>query len=150
MNIYRKLFNDSGIQKLDEEIDPIKKVGMALREYVPVDVTAFYLTFFSAAAGQPEPDKSLAQFTILPILGLIATFIVSIAKNIDSKSEEPKWWKKTHWGGVFVSTLAFVGWLYVSGGHFGTFVFKPFFIAMGFTFLGIVVPVVYGLLKKPS
>lgn len=148
MSILTRFFVSDSLQILKNQEDPIKKAGMAMSQYIPVQVTSFYLTFFAAAGGQTEPEKALAQFIVLPMLGLLATFVVSIPQNFDKKSSETKWWKKTQWGGVTVSTVAFIGWVYVTGGHFFDWIMPPFFVALTFAFLGIVVPVIYGLLQK--
>lgn len=80
MSILTRFFVSDSLQILKNQEDPIKKAGMAMSQYIPVQVTSFYLTFFAAAGGQTEPEKALAQFIVLPMLGLLATFVVSIPK----------------------------------------------------------------------
>jgi hypothetical protein len=146
----RLLVDRTAQEELREETDPIKKAGMALRQYVPVEVTSFYLMFFAAAGSQTADKKKFAQWILLPVLGLAATIAVSMSKNWDPKSTEQKWWEKVTWPGVAVSTLAFVGWVYVTGGQFFALKIDPFIVSVVFAFLGIVVPAVYGMTLKPS
>jgi hypothetical protein len=149
MSTFTRFFvDDHALQELKKETNPVKKAGMALREYIPIEVTSFYLPFFAAADNQPKDVKEFSQFLLLPILGLILTFVVSISKNIDKKSTETKFWRKTDWIAVFVSTLSFVAWVYVTGGHFHTWTMSPFIAAILFAFFSIAAPIGYGLTKR--
>lgn len=142
--------DDSPIDDLQQTDDPITKVGKSLRIYIPVEVTTFYLAFFGlAGAAQDRNTKELAQYVLLPILGLLLTVILGMAKFEDRKSKK-NLWQRVKWGSVLVASVAFIGWVYITGGHFFDVVIEPIIAAIVFAAVSILLPIVYGWIQKPE
>ena len=151
MSLISFLADDKAIQDLESETSLAKKAQKGLRQYVPLEVTSFYLTVFALAGGQTREVETFTRLFLLPILGLIATAALATARNIKKEPSATKWWKRTKWWGVAVSTVAFIAWVYVSGGTFFGWYLHSFYVGVGFLFFGILSPLFYGVTtKKPE
>lgn len=138
-NIVDRLADDQELrQAIRDEEDPIKKAAKGLKEYIPVGVTSFYLTFFAAAADTPQQE--LIQFQVLPVLSLIATIILSYRKSSTSGSGG-----SLALGGLVIPPLALIGWIYVTGGQFFTLAIPPIIAAIVFAFVSLILPAFYAV-----
>lgn len=121
-------------EKKDKNI--IDTTIKAMSEFIPADVTAFYLGFYGLEA--VKADTQLATVW-LPVGGLIATLIL---RYFSPKAE--RIWL------MAVSALSFVSWVYATGGQFFTLQVSPIRVTVAFALANLIVPVVYrkAVLKK--
>jgi hypothetical protein len=116
-------------------IGGLKGVALAMQDLIPVEVTALYLGLSGILT---DPLAKL----ILPIGGLLTTAYIRYTQTDKRTLYDKK--HKLRLGMVLIPVLAFVGWVYITGGNILNFnpVSKEV-VAVIFGFLNIALPPVY-------
>lgn len=121
----------------------ISDTANAMKELVPVVATSFYLSFINLPGIMENTERIL-----LPTLTLIIVLFARLfgTGGEDEAGQNVSWPERiVH---TAISTLAFIGWVYVTGHQIGSLEFDTITIAIVFAFLNIVLPILYKFFLK--